>query len=106
MPSFKEKFEDPEATHVLFTLGDEGKLSTKSALRKVLPRLAALTALMSIPLLHSCLPNSGLDNGYALCTSGAPAVYTVDGNNTKVECFVVRGSHFVDTGSLGTADFL
>lgn len=39
---------------------------------------------------------------YALCSSeGTADIYTVDENNTSVECILVRGSWIVDSGGLG-----
>jgi hypothetical protein len=38
---------------------------------------------------------------HALCSPDGDRIYTVDGNNTSVQCVVVRDSHIVDTGSLG-----
>jgi hypothetical protein len=37
---------------------------------------------------------------YALCSRDGDHIYTVDGNNARVECVVVRDAHILDTGSL------
>jgi len=45
-------------------------------------------------------PSKSLPTSYALCSNHAGGIYTVDGNNTRVECIVVDGPYIVNTGSL------
>ncbi|KJA23395.1 hypothetical protein HYPSUDRAFT_39875 [Hypholoma sublateritium FD-334 SS-4] len=39
---------------------------------------------------------------YALCSSGGANIYTVDENNTSVECVLIHNSRIVDTGDLAS----
>lgn len=43
----------------------------------------------------------GLEDTYALCSRYAPAIYTVDQQNTKVQCLLVRAGNILSTGTLG-----
>lgn len=46
-------------------------------------------------------------NSYALCSrSGTTKIYTVDANNSVVECAYVKGERFADIGSLGKRTIL
>lgn len=38
---------------------------------------------------------------YILCSNGNGTIYTVDENNPRAECLVVRGSRIVSAGSFG-----
>ncbi|KAI5889720.1 uncharacterized protein SCHCODRAFT_02510687 [Schizophyllum commune H4-8] len=42
----------------------------------------------------------GAEGPYALCSTEGKQIYTVDADNSRVECVVVNGPHIVDTGSL------
>ncbi|KAI4521922.1 amidohydrolase 3 [Schizophyllum commune Loenen D] len=42
----------------------------------------------------------GVEGPYALCSTEGKQIYTVDADNSRVECVVVDGAHIVDTGSL------
>ena len=42
----------------------------------------------------------GVEGPYALCSTEGKQIYTVDADNSRVECVVVNGAHIVDTGSL------
>ncbi|TFK54024.1 hypothetical protein OE88DRAFT_1654482 [Heliocybe sulcata] len=44
--------------------------------------------------------NGPLPASYAVCTRDSHGIYTVDGNNNRVQCIVVRRAEIVDTGSL------
>lgn len=49
------------------------------------------------------LPSRSLPETYALCSHNnlEPAIYTVDDEDTKVQCIVVHKSRIEDTGTLG-----
>lgn len=49
-------------------------------------------------VLHS---DTQLPETYALCSSDGRNIYTVDNDNTIVECILVHKSHIADTGNLG-----
>lgn len=104
-----EKSGDPEATAFLPKAGDDDSRNpSPPVFLTKLPKLVVLMGLLTISCLQFYSPShfdSCLDTTYALCSPGAPKIYTVDGENTQVECFVVRDAHFVDTGSLGTVLF-
>ena len=41
---------------------------------------------------------------YILCSPpGTARIYTIDDNNTKVECFVVKDEHIIDAGAFDTS---
>lgn len=42
-----------------------------------------------------------LPETYALCSPKGSNIYTVNANNQKVQCIVVKGSKVIDMGSLG-----
>lgn len=46
-------------------------------------------------------------NSYALCSpSGTAKIYTVDADNSVVECAYVNGERFADVGTLGKESIL
>ena len=47
-----------------------------------------------------------LPASYALCSSEGTNIYTVDENNTSVECVLIHNSRIVDSGDLGALFFL
>ncbi|KAF9451279.1 hypothetical protein P691DRAFT_699657 [Macrolepiota fuliginosa MF-IS2] len=77
-------------------------------------RFRALFALTFLGALSAAVRLSSHASGtYALCSQDGNHIYTVDANNTKVQCVVVRDSHILGTGSLsdvkgrwGTSPFL
>lgn len=62
--------------------------------------LAAATALSFVAYQVTHQGNHLLAT-YALCSSGGTNIYTVDENNTSVECVLIHNSRIVDTGQLG-----
>lgn len=70
-----------------------------------------LIALVSLALsgayFYSHWPTrSELPSDYILCSSDGDKIYTVDDMNPNVQCFVVKGEHFVDVGSVGEWGYL
>ncbi|KZT19709.1 hypothetical protein NEOLEDRAFT_1141709 [Neolentinus lepideus HHB14362 ss-1] len=44
--------------------------------------------------------SNDLPASYAICSRDGNGIYTVDAQNTRVQCMVVRGATIIDTGSL------
>jgi hypothetical protein len=44
---------------------------------------------------------SGSKDTYAICSQSEPAIYTVDSDNSKVHCLLVRANTILGTGTLG-----
>ena len=65
--------------------------------------LLAAIALSYIAFDYSSAP-SNLPEAYALCSRGRK-IYTVDSENTLVECILVNGTRVVDSGDLGMSPF-
>lgn len=42
---------------------------------------------------------------YALCTPNAKGIYTVDSDNSLVECILIHEGYIVDSGDLGDVPF-
>jgi hypothetical protein len=61
----------------------------------------AVAVLLSFVAFNSPWNSRSLPQTYALCSRGGKKVYTVDVENTQVECLLVSGSHIVGSGDLG-----
>lgn len=48
-------------------------------------------------------PQLGIPETYALCSSEGRGIYTIDENDTTVECVLVHGAYVVDSGDLGVS---
>ncbi|OCH90259.1 hypothetical protein OBBRIDRAFT_793498 [Obba rivulosa] len=59
-----------------------------------------LISLLTVIIYRRCVSSTTLSSSYALCTPNGANIYTVDDKNSKVQCLVVRNSHFVDAGPL------
>lgn len=77
---------------------DTAKKPPISNTNATLFKMAAVAAVMSM---IAYLISSGRHESYALCTPDGKGIYTVDGNNSLVECILVRQGHIVDSGDLG-----
>lgn len=67
-------------------------------------RFGALFAFVFLGSLWAAVRFSSQTPGtYALCSQDGNYIYTVDVNNTNVQCVVVRDAHILDTGSLCTS---
>ncbi|KAL1665932.1 amidohydrolase family-domain-containing protein [Schizophyllum commune] len=68
-----------------------------------LPQLISV-ALVAVALSYFAMDlrkdAKGVEGPYALCSTEGKQIYTVDADNSRVECVVVNGAHVVDTGSL------
>ena len=63
--------------------------------------ISILAIVGALALLNRCF-RSAEPAAYALCSPrGTTNVYTVDANDTKVQCLVVRDERFVHTGTYG-----
>lgn len=68
-------------------------------------RLSSSRVIIGLCLLASLLQLRGGSRittapPYAVCSHDRPAIYTVDAENSIVECIVVNGSTIVDAGSI------
>jgi len=65
-------------------------------------KLAFVAVLFSFVAYNTTQDDRSLPETYALCSrDGAKTIYTVDMENTRVECLLVRGSSVVGSGDLG-----
>lgn len=71
--------------------------------REFSSRFKALFALISLGVLWAAIRSSShASDTYALCSQDGDDVYTVDANNAKTQCVVIRKAYILDTGSLCT----
>ncbi|KIM45737.1 hypothetical protein M413DRAFT_442349 [Hebeloma cylindrosporum] len=98
------KVEQPNVSSMPVTRTPVGKSATATATRSwsyYYRKLAVAVVLFSVVAYHT--PRGGLPETYALCSrDGGKKIYTVDVENTRVECLVVRGSVIVGSGDLET----
>jgi len=65
--------------------------------------LFLLACLLAISALHESNDQSSSEQFYAICSEeGTKAIYTVDKDNTSVQCALVKGGKFLDTGDLSS----
>jgi len=65
-------------------------------------KLAFVVVFFSFVAYNATWNDRSLPETYALCSrDGAKSIYTVDMENTRVECLLVRGSSVVGSGDLG-----
>ncbi len=80
--------------------GAKGNSSTQSTWSWTWKLLLALIPIF-FALYATTRPSKSLPASYALCSNHVGRIYTVDANNTQIECIVVDGPYIVNTGSLG-----
>jgi len=63
--------------------------------------LFLLACLLAISALHEGNDQPSSEHFYAICSEeGTRAIYTVDKDNTSVQCALVKEEKFLDTGNL------
>jgi hypothetical protein len=77
------------------------KCATPSGYSYVLQIIVLASLAFSALLLYYPMSPKSLSTSYALCSRDGLHIYTVDDENTRVQCLVVHKAHVVDTGSLG-----
>ena len=69
----------------------------------VVKRLCILLGFLVPPILFSSSFRSLSETNsghYAVCSNRGLNIHTVDENNTRVQCMVIRGAYIVDVGAL------
>ncbi|CAA7270285.1 unnamed protein product [Cyclocybe aegerita] len=91
-PAFKDQ-KEPAASGQLHPTSSS---TSRSGSLKIL--LAAV--LLSFVAFYVNMSPKTLPETYALCSKEGKQIYTVDDNDTSVECVLVKGSYVVDSGDL------
>lgn len=66
-------------------------------------RFSALGVMALVSVIWATISAPTSEAGtYAVCSQNGERIYTVDANNTKVQCIVVNKAHIADTGTLCT----